>query len=146
MGRPFLAGFCLALLVAGPSASAAPPERVAVAIGFECLWWSSDQMAGLDPNHPPPKTTRVRLDKWEYSDPVGVPHPDTIDVTIDVANGAATVQEPLEVAVQWKTRQWRGRRVVFRRPLSLGPGERRRIVVPLRCAAKSMRCGQARCG
>src|SRR5215472_4906630 len=56
-------------------------------VSFTCLWWSEAQMEGLNPNSPPPKNTEVKLAKWEYSDPVGVPHPDTIDVVVTLRTG-----------------------------------------------------------
>src|SRR6266568_1294352 len=46
---------------------------------FEAIWWSPQQMENLDPSNPPPKNTRVTLSNWEYSGPVGGPHPDTVD-------------------------------------------------------------------
>jgi hypothetical protein len=85
-----------------PAASAAPAVRADVA--FTCLWWSEAQMEGLNPNAPPPKNTEVKLTKWEYSDPVGVPHPDTVDVVVTLANsgGQALSNLEVEVAVEWK--------------------------------------------
>jgi hypothetical protein len=56
------------------------------AVTFRCLWWSENQMDGLNPNSPPPKTTEVVLKKWEYSDPIGVPHPDVVDVVVELGN------------------------------------------------------------
>lgn len=81
---------------------AAPQLRTA--IEFKCLWWSSAEMVGINPNAPPPKTTETRIAKWEYSDPVGVPHPDTVDIVIALDNSGAPLRE-LEVAAtgQWRT-------------------------------------------
>lgn len=61
-------------------------------------------MEGLNPNAPPPKNTEVKLTKWEYSDPVGVPHPDVVDavVTLKAATGEAMSRLRVEVARQWK--------------------------------------------
>jgi hypothetical protein len=50
-----------------------------LSLQFSCLWWGPDQM-GIDPNDAPPKTTETVIEKWEYSDPVGVPHPDSVMV------------------------------------------------------------------
>lgn len=85
-----------------PAASAAPALRADVA--FACLWWSEAQMEGLNPNAPPPKNTEVKLTKWEYSDPVGVPHPDTLDVVVTLANSGGQTLSNLEVEVagEWK--------------------------------------------
>ncbi len=68
---------CLATGSCAPTGKASPPV-----IHFECLWWSLAQQEHFNPNAPPTKSTLVRLTKWEYSDPVGVPHPDTVDGVI----------------------------------------------------------------
>ena len=85
-----------------PTASSAPGVRAEV--GFTCLWWSEAQMEGLNPNAPPPKNTEVKLTKWEYSDPVGVPHPDTVDVVVTLVNSVGQTISNLEVEVagEWK--------------------------------------------
>lgn len=82
--------------------AAAPP--LDLAIDFRALWWSEAQMEGLDPNAPPPKTTEVVLQKWEYSDPVGVPHPDVVDIVVHIRNRgeALAAQQRGEITVQWK--------------------------------------------
>jgi hypothetical protein len=61
-------------------------------------------MEGLNPNAPPPKNTEVKLAKWEYSDPVGVPHPDTIDIVVNVVNSAGQPLSNVNVQVngEWK--------------------------------------------
>ena len=84
-------------------AASAPALRADIA--FTCLWWSEAQMEGLNPNAPPPKNTEVKLTKWEYSDPVGVPHPEVIDVVVTLTNtGSEAVSNvDVEVAGQWKT-------------------------------------------
>ena len=53
---------------------------------FRTLWWSKEQMVNFNPNRPPPKATEVVIDRWEYSDPVGVPHPDEVAAQITVRN------------------------------------------------------------
>lgn len=73
-------------------------------VTFHCLWWSDDQMEGFDPNSPPPQTTDVTIQKWEYSDPVGVPHPDTVDVVIKLTN---TGTSPITDVVAVLNGQWR---------------------------------------
>jgi hypothetical protein len=61
-------------------------------------------MERVDPNSPPPKTTEVTIHKWEYTDPVGVPHPDSVDVVVELKNaGAASVTGVVaEIAGQWR--------------------------------------------
>lgn len=87
------------------SAASASRGKLHTEISFWCLWWSESQMEGLNPNSPPPKTTEVKLSKWEYSDPIGVPHPDTIDVAVTVENPSNETVSNLEVEIrlQWKT-------------------------------------------
>jgi hypothetical protein len=87
------------------TASAASPGTLHTDISFLCLWWSESQMEGMNPNSPPPKNTEVKLSKWEYSDPIGVPHPDTVDVAVTVQNrgSAALSNLEVEIRVQWKT-------------------------------------------
>jgi hypothetical protein len=63
--------------------------KVSGTISFRCLWWSDEQKRALDPNTPPPKSTEVTIDKWEYSDPIDVPHPDVVDVVYDLKNETA---------------------------------------------------------
>ena len=60
-------------------------------------------MNGMDPNNPPPKQTRIVLKRWEYSDPIGVPHPDSVELAIDVKNGGGTALDGavVEVEAQW---------------------------------------------
>ena len=55
--------------------------------------------------HHHPKTRRFGLTKWEYSDPIGVPHPDVVDVAVTLKNnGTETVSNlEVEVARQWRT-------------------------------------------
>ena len=85
-----------------PGTSAAPEVRADVA--FTCLWWSEAQMESLNPNAPPSKNTEVKLTKWEYSDPVGVPHPDSVDVVVTLANSGGQAKSTVEVRVdgEWK--------------------------------------------
>ncbi|MGH9769804.1 MAG: alpha/beta hydrolase [Blastocatellia bacterium] len=69
---------------AQPPAASAP--NVTATVSFRCLWWSEEQMKGLNPNSPPPKTTEVTIKRWEYLDPIGAPHPDVVDVVVDLRN------------------------------------------------------------
>ena len=99
---------CCATMLACAQNTAKPPsadKTVLADISFACLWWSESQMEGMNPNSPPPKNTEVKLTKWEYSDPIGVPHPDVVDAIVTVSNqtGAALSNLEVEVTVQWKT-------------------------------------------
>jgi len=101
-----LASVALVLSACSPAPRQAAPAGAAVRadVSFTCLWWSEAQMEGLNPNAPPPKNTEVKLTKWEYSDPVGVPHPDTVDAVVTLANsgGQALSNLEVEVAGEWK--------------------------------------------
>ena len=99
---------CCATMLACAQNSARPSsadKTLLTNIGFACLWWSESQMEGMNPNSPPPKNTEVKLTKWEYSDPIGVPHPDVVDAVLTLNNqtDAAVSNLEVEVTVQWKT-------------------------------------------
>ena len=99
-------------------------------------------MDGLNPDAPPPKNTEVALTKWEYSDPVGVPHPDVFDIVLTLKNeGPEPVSDlEVEVAGQWKTGPFRraagavwGGRAVLKKAvaISLPPGAERIVRIPV---------------
>ena len=71
---------------------------------FRTLWWSKEQMRNFDPNRPPPKATELVIDHWEYSDPVGVPHPDEITAQIAIRNKGSEPSPAFRlcVEVRWK--------------------------------------------
>lgn len=98
------AALVLAACASAPRPAESPAPAVRADVTFACLWWSEAQMEGLNPNAPPPKNTEVKLTKWEYSDPVGVPHPDTVDVVVTLANsgGQGLSNLEVEVAGEWK--------------------------------------------
>jgi hypothetical protein len=85
--------------------------KLAVAITFRCLWWSDVQKNGLNPNAPPPKTTEVVLRKWEYSDPIDVPHPDVVDVVVELRNESEVEAKNLmvDISTRWQTGPQRSR-------------------------------------
>jgi len=90
--------FCAAFLVHGAAHAA-----TSVAASYECLWWAPAQMVDLDPNKPPPKATPTPLSRWEYSDPVGVPHPDIVTL---VVRASAADAATLVVRTQWLGKAW----------------------------------------
>jgi hypothetical protein len=57
-------------------------------------------MEGMDPNNPPPKGTRVAIKRWEYTDPVGVPHPDVVDLAVEIRNDSHMTVEGVSPVVQ----------------------------------------------
>jgi hypothetical protein len=61
-------------------------------------------MERFDPNSPPPKTSDVVIRKWEYSDPVGVPHPDIVEVVVEIKNEGSA---PASGMVAEVTGRWR---------------------------------------
>jgi hypothetical protein len=82
----------------------AATPKISSAISFRCLWWSDEQKNGLNPNSPPPKTTEIIIDKWEYSDPIEVPHPDVVDIVVDLRNDSDEPAQNLTVnfSVRWQ--------------------------------------------
>jgi hypothetical protein len=78
--------------------------KISGAISFRCLWWSDEQKNGLNPNSPPPKTTEIAIEKWEYSDPIEVPHPDVVDLVVDLRNDSNELAQNLTVifSVRWQ--------------------------------------------
>jgi hypothetical protein len=105
LARPCAALLALsgALFLSSTQLRADSAGTLSTSATFECLWWSQAQMDGLDPNHPPPKETRVALTRWEYSDPVGVPHPDVVDLVVQIKNtsGDAVSEVSPAVQIQW---------------------------------------------
>lgn len=114
---------CLLAAMAAPRLSRAQPlPKVSAAVTFRCLWWSDLQKNGLNPNSPPPKNTEVTISKWEYTDPIEVPHPDVVDVVVDLRNQLDSPAENLvvDISARWKTGPQRNKaRAVWRRGASL---------------------------
>lgn len=79
-------------------------EQFRISGYFSALWWSAAQMESFDPNSPPKKETTVRLEKWEYTDPVAVPHPDSVDVVFELEALGDVAKGGLEyrISEQWK--------------------------------------------
>ncbi len=142
---------CLALLPSGAGCSKTAVtvrnSELSTAISFRCMWWSPEQMNELNPNAPPPKNTEVIIQKWEYSDPVGVPHPDVVDVVVEVKNesSAAATDIMIDVAGRWRTDPFKDEKlarwdetVELQRvgPLTFAPHETRTVRVPVNLAQK----------
>ena len=53
----------------------------------------------VDSGHP----RVVRIEKWEYSDPVVVPHPDNVSLVVNVP---ADISGPLSARIKWKRQRW----------------------------------------
>lgn len=89
----------------------------------------------------------MALKQWEYSDPIGVPHPDSVDVVIDVKNGSGAALDGAAVGVeaQWlegpqrrkAASEWTMRSLVGK-PIyvSLSPDGQQSLTVPIDLAAK----------
>jgi hypothetical protein len=77
---------------------------VTATLSFKALWWSQAQMQNLNPNAPPPKTEVVELERWEYTDPIGVPHPDSVDavLTLSTPVHSLSVQVNVQMTGRWK--------------------------------------------
>ena len=71
---------------------------------FRTLWWSMEQMDGMDPNNLPPKELTVTLDHWEFTDPIGVPNPDKVDLVVNIEHKGSSTDEGLNLlaARRWK--------------------------------------------
>ena len=110
------AGLALAMYWTAGAQSGPPP--LAVSATYRCLWWSEAQMENFDPNSPPPKKTEVVIKKWEYSDPVGVPHPDVVDLVVEIKNGATSPASQVLVEISG---QWRVGPLTAERKASWGP-------------------------
>jgi hypothetical protein len=135
-------------LLAGACAKKAEPPAVAerpalsAALDFRCLWWSEAQMEGMDPNAPPAKSTEVAIDRWEYTDPIGVPHPEAIDLLALLQNEGPGPVAGLRatLSLSWKVgplgspdaAAW-GEPAPLERveSIALGPGETHSLRVPI---------------
>ena len=82
--------------------SAASDAPVSLQVEFHALWWSEAQMESLDPDAPPPMETEVLLERWEYTDPIGTPHPDVFSVRAELVN--RTDQPQADIVVRTETR------------------------------------------
>lgn len=112
---------------------AAAPSALQARAHFECLWWAESQMEGLRSDSPLPKTTRVRLEKWEYSDPVGVPNPDEIILVLTLLSPTArTVQ--IAPRLSWHLRDWQAGQHPLPRPVALqaGVAHTEEFIIPVR--------------
>jgi len=80
-----------------------PPVSDALAgeLHFGANWWTTDQMEDLDPDNPPPKADNIKLEVWDPSDPVGTPHPDVIDVVINIQNYTLESSIRLKAESRW---------------------------------------------
>jgi len=96
---------CAITIACSNAAAPAKSVKLSAHVSFLCKWWSEDQMNGLDPNNPPPKNSEVAIEKWDYSDPVGTPHPDVVDLVVDVRNDSDIPASAvvIEIEGQWKT-------------------------------------------
>ena len=104
-------------------------------------------MANFDPNHPPEKEARVTLKSWEYTDPIGVPHPDFVELVVEVRNESGV---PIKSVIPQGKLQWlegdQSRRtrpawtvpspLSVGQPFELAAGERKTIRVAIDLASK----------
>ncbi len=81
------------------NAVAAEPNVKAVIV-FSGMWWSEQQVAGLDPNHPPAMTTRATLDQWNAEDQ-WPPHPDVVDVDVTLTGTQSASNVPVQIGYRW---------------------------------------------
>ena len=145
-GRRMVLKAPLVLLVAAGAALLASPPLHAD-LTFVCNWWSEAQMNGLNPNAPPPKNTEVTITKWEYSDPIGVPHPDVIEIVLALQNDGSQPMSGLEIELtgQWRIgplrtaarAAWTERAALKKfQDVSVGPASTQKLRVPVDLKAK----------
>jgi len=136
-----------ALPACNPPGTPVAAPSVDASLSFKGMWWSKSQMEGLNPNSPPPKTQAVDLERWEYTDPIGVPHPDTVDVVLSVSNrnGFPAEQIRLWTIGRWKAgpqsepekAAWDPKNFIDdRQTLTLQSGETREVRTPVDLAQK----------
>jgi hypothetical protein len=94
-----LLGLLIGATVFAPLTLRAEPLKINIA--FSGLWWSEDQLNGMDPNNPPPKTTRHRLQKWEWTGDQWPPAPDVVDVDVTLSGGAAAAKTTAQISYQY---------------------------------------------
>lgn len=121
-----------AIVLSRPVHAAPPP--LTIRAHYECLWWSDSQMEGLRADSPLPKTTRVKLERWEYSDPVGVPNPDEVILVVTLI---APAPRGLQLAARtsWRIRgAWRQGATLPARPVTLAAATPRaeEFTIPVR--------------
>ena len=114
-------------------------SRITIGSEFHTLWWSTEQMENIDLDKPPEKTTDVVIDKWEYSDPVGVPHPDSVDLLVNLTvNDAKVAQVYLAANQRWKigsiasskTAQWgKSSPINVTNPVKLETGKKTEVYI-----------------
>jgi hypothetical protein len=76
-------------------------EPLKIDIAFSGAWWAEGQLEGMDPNNPPPKTTRARLREWDYGDGQWPPHPDVVDVDVTLSGATAAAKTTAEISYQY---------------------------------------------
>ena len=90
----------LAICLLATDAVAAESD-VKADIVFSGMWWSEQQVVGMNPDHPPPMTTRAILDQWNAEDNQWPPHPDVVDVDVTLTGKASTSNLPVQIGYQW---------------------------------------------
>jgi hypothetical protein len=95
----------LAIVLLGVHASALADAPVKAKIVFSGLWWTRQQVPGMDPDHPPPKETRATITNWDGSDPEWPPHPDIVDVDVTLTGPASAAKIPVTISYQWLERR-----------------------------------------
>jgi hypothetical protein len=79
----------------------AAESAVKADIVFSGMWWSEQQVVGMNPDHPPPMTTRAMLGQWNAEDNQWPPHPDVVDVDVTLTGKRSTSNVPVQIGYQW---------------------------------------------
>jgi hypothetical protein len=77
-----------------------------VAVSFRGLWFSEDEMRRLGQGETAVSPTQdVELEAWEFTDPIGTPHPDVVNVIVRITSPSDAPPRDVRIGVreQWKT-------------------------------------------
>jgi hypothetical protein len=105
MKRAALTILTILLLVRCGRTTPAPPATPALEVSFHGVWYSQAEMHRIGQGEKNVKPTEtLELKTWEYTDPVGTPHPDIVQVVVRVTNPAAGAARDayLTLQEQWK--------------------------------------------
>jgi hypothetical protein len=100
-----------------------------IEITFSGMWWSEDQLNGLDEKHPPPMATRIKLDQWiDDFDNVWPPHPDLVDVDVTLKGVHGSAKTPVRATYQLSFKgHFTAPKPLFNKMVDLSSGSERSV-------------------
>lgn len=107
MSRGAAVAVVAAVLVIGcqrPESASSADAAPAIAISFRGVWYSESEMRRLGQGETDVSPTApIELKAWEYTDPIGSPHPDIVEVAIAVTPAADAAAREVRVGLreQW---------------------------------------------